>query len=79
MAAGAMSETPLESHNKYLKFNRTNMSRKCSREATITDMFTRSWYTSDPMILYLATNFELKSKKEELPPRVNEILLNPKD
>ena len=47
---GYMSEEPLESNNKWLRFYREFFARNFSREENMYDMFMRCYYMSDPRI-----------------------------
>ena len=47
---GKFSEQGLENNNKFLRFFRKTLSRKCSQEDNLTDCFSRLWLQSDPII-----------------------------
>ena len=47
---GYMSEEPLVSNNKWLRFYREFFARNFSREENMYDMFMRCYYMSDPRI-----------------------------
>ena len=47
---GDFSEQGLENNNKFLRFFRKTLSRKCSQEDNLSDCFSRLWLQSDPLI-----------------------------
>ena len=74
VSIGHMSETPLESNNKIIKKRRLNNTRKTDRIAHITDMFTGIFYSSDPVLIDKAYNYQLVEKEEPLPLAVQNLL-----
>ena len=45
-----LSEEPLESNNKFVRKFRENLSRKTNQVENLTDVATRLWLKSDPII-----------------------------
>ena len=48
---GSLSKEPLEHNNKNLRSYREKLARKTTQQANLTDVLTRLWVKSDPMVL----------------------------
>jgi hypothetical protein len=72
---GQMSEDAQECGNKYIKKYRTDFTRKCSREKTMEDLFSRLLLASDP---YISSLRKLPCKKlKSLLPEAVQLLTAP--
>ena len=47
---GTLSEEPLEHNNKNLRAYRERLARKTTQQANLTDVLTRLWIKSDPIV-----------------------------
>ena len=75
---GYMSEEPLESNNKWLRFYREFFARNFSREENMYDMFMRCYYMSDPRIREIIMKWrKIKDSDDfmELPDAVKGLLV----
>ncbi|KYM96893.1 hypothetical protein ALC62_12430, partial [Cyphomyrmex costatus] len=73
---GQLSEESQEARNKDYKNYRIRFARKCSRVATMIDVFNRSLLSSDPYI----THISLCSKKrvrKNIPDKINRLFVEP--
>lgn len=78
LPVGMFAEEASEARNKSYKSFRERNSRKCSRKATMEDIFFRSMDSSDPLIASLSLSSRLqKRKKLPLPSAVIELLALP--
>ena len=61
---GLLSEEPSEANNKKIRYFREKLSRKFTRKQTMTDLFYRLMYCSDPLILQDIAPKRLRERKK---------------
>ena len=75
---GLLSEEPAEANNKKIRFFREKLSRKFTRKETMTDLFYRLMYCSDPLMLQEIAPKRLRQRKKlPIHPSVASLLKHP--
>ena len=75
---GLLSEEPAEANNKKIRFFREKLSRKFSRKDTMTDLFHRLMYCSDPLMLQEVAPKRLRQRKKlPIHPSIASLLKHP--
>ena len=75
---GLLSEEPSEANNKKIRYFREKLTRKFTRKQTMTDLFHRLLYCSDPLILQdIAPKRLRKRRKQPIHPSIVPLLKTP--